>query len=50
MAKRAGGGTTDESLRKVAESPVLDLMEVQIARDILAPRTSYALPKGTKVP
>ena len=41
---------TDESLRKVAESPVLDLMEVQIARDILAPRTSYALPKGTKVP
>lgn len=50
MARRASGGVTDESLRKVAESPVLDLMEVQIARDILAPRTSYALPKGTKVP
>ncbi len=51
MRKRAGGGTsTDESLRKVAESPVLDLMEVQIARDILAPRTTYALPKGAKIP
>ncbi|MBL9025586.1 MAG: hypothetical protein JNL21_25545 [Myxococcales bacterium] len=50
MGKRAGGAPTEESLRKVAESPVLDLMEVQIARDILAPRTTYALPKGAKLP
>lgn len=50
MGKRARGAPTDDSLRKVAESPVLDLMEVQIARDILAPRTTFALPKGAKVP
>ncbi len=50
MGRRAAGSTEGDSLRKVAESPVLDLMEVQIARDLLAPRTSYALPKGAKIP
>jgi tetratricopeptide (TPR) repeat protein len=50
MAKRAGGAAADDSLRRVAQSPVLDLMEVQIARDILAPPTSFSLPKGAKIP
>ncbi len=50
MLRRTAGSPADDSLRKVAESPVLDLIEVQIARDILAPRTTFALPKGAKVP
>jgi tetratricopeptide (TPR) repeat protein len=50
MAKRARGAGDDGSLRRVAESPVLDLLEVQIARELTAPRVSLAPPKGVKIP
>lgn len=50
MAKRAKGGGGNEALRLVADSPVIQAMEVQIARDLLAPRLSIAAPKGVKIP
>jgi tetratricopeptide (TPR) repeat protein len=50
MAKRARGLEADDSLRRVADSPVLDLMEVQIARELVAPRLSLTPPKGVKIP
>jgi hypothetical protein len=50
MAKRARGAGDDDSLRRVAESPVLDLLEVQIARELTAPRVSLTPPKGVKIP
>ncbi len=50
MAKKARGGEADDSLRRVAESPVLDLMEVQIARDLTAPHLSLTQPKSVKIP
>lgn len=50
MAKRARGENADAELRAVAASPALDLMEVQLARDLLAPRRVVALPKGYKLP
>lgn len=38
MARRARGETHDETLRRVADSPVIQQREVQLARDVLAPR------------
>ena len=50
MAKRARGENADAELRLVASSPALDLMEVQLARDLLAPRRVIAPPKGYQLP
>ena len=50
MAKRSRGGSDDDALRLVAESRVIQSMEVQIARDLLAPRLPLAVPKGVKIP
>ena len=51
MARRvAGDPTADQKLRAVASSPVLDLLEVQIARDLTAPRLQASLPGNVKVP
>jgi len=50
MAKRTRGAGGEDSLRRVAESPVLDLIEVQIARDLTAPQISLVRPSGVKVP
>lgn len=38
MARRAHGETQDDTLRRIADSPVIQLREVQMARDVLAPR------------
>ncbi|MFO0588085.1 MAG: hypothetical protein U0441_11120 [Polyangiaceae bacterium] len=51
MARRASGDPTgDTKLRDVAKSPVIELLEVQLAREILAPRVHTELPPGTKLP
>jgi hypothetical protein len=42
--------TSTESLKRVAASEALDLVEVRIARDLLAPRATFTLPKGVRVP
>lgn len=49
-ARADGRGDADEELRKVANNPLIDLMEVQIARDILAPESSVKLPAKVDVP
>jgi tetratricopeptide (TPR) repeat protein len=51
MAKKvAGDPTADARLRAVAKSPVLELLEVQIARDLYAPRATTTLPGGVQLP
>ncbi|MDI3284592.1 hypothetical protein [Polyangium sp. 15x6] len=51
MARRASGDpAAAERLRKVADSPVLDLVEVQLARDLLAPNFRAELPQGAALP
>jgi len=50
MARRAGGGSADAALRLVATSPVLQLNEVRIARDLLAPPPAFGVPKDVKIP
>lgn len=51
MARKAAGDpAADARLRKVAESPVLDLVEVELARDLLAPPFKADLPAGVSVP
>ncbi|MEZ4294530.1 MAG: hypothetical protein R3B70_06110 [Polyangiaceae bacterium] len=51
IAKRAAGDPAgDTKLRDVAKSPVLELLEVQIAREMLAPRMRTDLPTGVKLP
>ncbi len=50
MAKRAQGAGGTEALRVVAASPVIQAMEVQLARDLLAPRLSISAPKNVKIP
>jgi hypothetical protein len=37
-------------LRAVATSPVVDLLEVHLAREILAPRGRVTLPGGVQLP
>lgn len=47
MSRRVGGDpSTDALLRRVANSPVIDLIEVQLAKDLLAPSFRIALPKS----
>jgi tetratricopeptide (TPR) repeat protein len=51
MAHRAAGDPAAETrLRDVAKSPILELLEVQLAREILAPRKRTELPRGITIP
>jgi hypothetical protein len=54
MAKLQAGADTSKDLERVAKSPAIDLVEVTIARDLLAmrskPAPDYKLPAGVKLP
>jgi tetratricopeptide (TPR) repeat protein len=51
MRERAGGASgANEKLRDIAKHPLIDLMEVQIARDLLAPKLDAKLPPKYEVP
>lgn len=51
IARRAAGDpAADTRLRDVAKSPVLELLEVQLARELLAPRVRTELPRGVALP
>lgn len=51
MQKRSAGDPSgNEKLREVAKSPVIDLLEVNLARELLAPRIQADLPAGLPVP
>lgn len=54
MAKLQAGTDTSKELEKVAQSPAIDLVEVTIARDLLAlrakPSVDYKLPAAVKLP
>lgn len=54
MAKLQAGTDTSKDLEKVAQSPAVDLVEVTIARDLLAmrskPAADYKLPPNLKLP
>lgn len=49
-ARADGSANADAELRKIADSPLIDLMEVQIARDLLAPESKVELPNQVRVP
>lgn len=49
-ARAAGGADADEKLKSVATNPMIDLMEVQIARDMLAPKSQSKLPSKYALP
>jgi tetratricopeptide (TPR) repeat protein len=51
MAKKViGDPGADQKLRAVAQSPVIDLLEVQLARELLAPRVRADLPGNVQIP
>lgn len=51
MARRvAGDPSADQRLKAVASSPVIDLLEVRIARDLVAPAVRADLPGGVQLP
>jgi hypothetical protein len=54
MLKRQAGGDSSKDLERVAQSPAIDLVEVTIARDLLAmrnkPAADYKLPASVKLP
>ncbi|MBK8256460.1 MAG: hypothetical protein IPK82_27805 [Polyangiaceae bacterium] len=51
IARRAAGDpAADTKLRDVAKSPVLELLEVQLAREMLAPRIRTELPRDLSLP
>jgi tetratricopeptide (TPR) repeat protein len=51
MARRvAGDPSADQRLRQVAGAPVIDLLEVQLARDLTAPRVRADPPGGVQIP
>ncbi|MGK4003049.1 hypothetical protein WMF31_10540 [Sorangium sp. So ce1036] len=51
MARKAAGDAgADEQLRAVAKSPVIDLLEVHLARDLLAPSLHLDLPASARLP
>jgi len=51
LSRRAAGDpAADTRLRDVAKSPVIELLEVQLARELLAPHVRTQLPAGTKLP
>lgn len=49
-ARAKGASSAASQLREVAENPLIDLMEVQLARDLLAPHTSRQVPERFKLP
>lgn len=49
-ARAAGNPAADVALREVANAPVLDLIEVQLARDLTAPSLQAELPRGLNLP
>ncbi|AKT43128.1 hypothetical protein [Chondromyces crocatus] len=51
MAKRvAGDPSAAEGLRAVSRSPVIDLLEVHLARELVAPPMKAELPRNVKLP
>jgi cellulose synthase operon protein C len=51
MSRRVGGDpASDALLRRVANSPVIDLIEVQLAKDLLAPPFRTELPPNAVLP
>jgi len=51
MARKAAGDAgAVEGLRAVSRSPVIDLLEVHLAREMLAPRVKAELPQNVKLP
>jgi tetratricopeptide (TPR) repeat protein len=51
MARKvAGDPSAEQRLRQVAGAPVIDLLEVQLARDLTAPHVRADLPGGVKLP
>ena len=51
MARKAAGDpSAEQRLRQVAGAPVIDLLEVQLARDLTAPRVRADLPGGVQLP
>jgi hypothetical protein len=54
MSKLQSGSDTSKDLERVAQSPAIDLVEVSIARDLLAlrgkPAPDYKLPAGLTLP
>ena len=49
-SKVAGDPQAEERLKAVAKSPVIDLLEVNLARELTAPRMHAELPMGVKLP
>jgi tetratricopeptide (TPR) repeat protein len=49
-ARAAGAHEGEQKLESVAKNPLIDLMEVQIARDLLAPKTHAKLPGKYDLP
>ncbi len=49
-ARIAGRAGADAQLTKVANNPLIDLMEVRIARDLLAPRAKRKIPERFDLP
>jgi cellulose synthase operon protein C len=51
MARKAAGDAgADERLRAVSKSPVIDLLEVHLAREMLAPTLHLDLPRNAVLP
>ncbi|WP_437964909.1 hypothetical protein WMF04_35300 [Sorangium sp. So ce260] len=51
MARKAAGDAgADERLRAVSKSPVIDLLEVHLAREMLAPELRIELPRNASLP
>ncbi len=48
--KAAGDPSAEQRLKQVAGAPVIDLIEVQLARDLTAPRVRADLPRGVPLP
>ena len=48
--KAAGDAAADERLRAVSKSPVIDLLEVQLAREMLAPELRLDVPRNASLP
>jgi tetratricopeptide (TPR) repeat protein len=51
MGRRvAGDPSAEQKLKAVAGAPVIDLLEVQLARELTAPRVGAQLPGGVQIP
>ncbi len=50
MKKRAAGARDDATLKAVAKSPVVDLLEVDLARELTTEPLKLALPRGVSIP